>query len=177
VRIETMDVSSAPRGNQPSGLAALLGLFFLLCAVFALIVTLVEWWSEHGQATWPKATATLLEREVEEIGNPGEGSVWVLRCRVTFPALDASVRSWVRSRGSRSITDHARMVDWVNEHAGGSPIPIRWDPRNPERVIFNSDDVPLGGPRAPSDARLVALAGGFGLLSFGLSALLRARGR
>lgn len=66
------------------------------------------------------------------------------------------------------------MVDWINEHPAGSCIAIRWDPRNPARAVFDSLDIPLGGPRSPGDARIVALAVGLGVLALGLSALLRA---
>jgi hypothetical protein len=44
-----------------SGLAGLLGLFALLCAVFAGCVTISDWHSETTQARWPVVSA-LVER-------------------------------------------------------------------------------------------------------------------
>jgi hypothetical protein len=172
------DVTETPqrKGNPASGLIAVTGCLLLLGATVALPFTVADWWRERGQATWPQTRAVLDERDVANEESRASNTVWILRCRVHFDAGGRTFRSEIHSRGSREPAQLARMRDWAAAHEASGEIAIRYDPADPAHTIFDSADVPLGGPRSPGDASIVTLLGGVGLAALVLATALKAWG-
>ena len=76
-----------------------------------------------------------------------------------------------RSPGFPALED---LQQWVDAHPAGASIEVHYDPASPGTAALVVTDMPLGGPRAPGDLRLV---GGFAALSVLLLLIGRAGGR
>jgi hypothetical protein len=54
------------------------------------------------------------------------------------------------------------LEEWVDEHPPGTPIVVHYDPADHTKVVLVATDMPRGGPRTPSNTKLLEfLAGGF----------------
>jgi len=163
---------------RASGFAALLGLFALLCAVFAGCVTISDWYDETAQARWPVVSA-LVERAdvVASARTPkdGGGTVWKLHYRVRYEQNGESLMATLTSRPAFSETDAAKLQAWAAQHRKGSHIDVRVDPSQANQAAFASAELSDAIGRTRTDFILFAIAA---FASAGLLALakyLRAR--
>jgi uncharacterized protein DUF3592 len=152
------------------GLMALV-LLFGLCTVFASVVTVVQAWQERAQARWPEVTA-----RVEECGlrrtSTGRRENFYIRCRLSYVAGAEQYATNIYSRSvpSREVSQYppnqiAPFEEWVNDHPQGTPIIARYDPANPTKIVLVAAHMPGGGPRTPTNVKLLEfLAGSFLIL-------------
>jgi hypothetical protein len=81
--------SARPR-NTPAGVVGLFGLFAGLCAIFALVGTVVDWREEAAQARWPVVSALIEQSYVDSHRpKPHSAILWQLRYRVRYEAAAA----------------------------------------------------------------------------------------
>ena len=56
----------------------------------------------------------------------------------------------------------APFEKWVDEHPPGTPVVVRYDPAKHTKVVLVANYMPRGGPRTPSNVKLLEfLAGSF----------------
>jgi hypothetical protein len=155
---------------KASGIVLLLGLFAGLCSVFAGVATLVDWYSEATERSWPVISAVVDQAELHASPRgEGERTIWTLRYRVHY-VLDGTPHAAAPiSRAAFSWADAERLQDWAEQHGKGSEIEIRYDPSRDGRAAFASDEVSVN--RACGDFTLFAMfaAASFGLLALGWS--------
>jgi hypothetical protein len=144
------------------GIAAALGLFAGLCAIFAFIATAVQAWQEHAQAQWPEVTARVQRCAVGLYTHKPEN--YRIECHITYPAGAEEVATEVYSRttpaprrvlGQHPAAQVERMEDWVEEHPEGTPMVAHYDPANHRKAALVTTDMPLGGPRTPDNLKLL----------------------
>jgi uncharacterized protein DUF3592 len=143
-------------------LLGFMGLFAVLCTIFALLVTAAEAWVEHPQAQWPTATARV-QRCGLDIYTYGSNAYWI-DCSLSYTVHGEEIVSHVHSR---TIPDPRRVIwqypkgrfeqlqEWVDEHPEGTPIAVHYDPANYKKAVLVTTDMPLGGPRTPNNLKLL----------------------
>jgi len=157
-----MTTGSAPKTQLTwRGFVGLMGLFAGLCTIFALVVTVAEGWQEHRQAQWPAAVARIQGCGVDPTSS-GERSQII--CRLSYVVGGDEIVTKVYSRSipspktviweypSNSI---GRLEEWVDAHPEGTEIEVHYDPANHKKAALVATDMPLGGPRTPSNLRLL----------------------
>lgn len=169
------------------GLIGLMGLFAGLCAVFALVVTLAEGWREHTQAGWPQATARIQGCTVDHHeGFRGDSPRYTahIDCRISYLVGAEEIVTKVRSRSVPAPHPgywqyppaHIGLLqDWVDEHPGGSPIPVHYDPADHKNAVLIVTDMPYAGARTPNNLRLLAIAAIACVVLLTIARLLRPR--
>jgi hypothetical protein len=140
------DLSPAPtrRPTLGSGIAAVLGLFAGLCAIFAGVVTLIDFHAEVTQARWPMASAVVDRADVEATArgpDNGSGTRWNLRVRVRFEADGQARTATLAAPVAFSESEAEKLQAWAAEHPRGRPLYIRYDPSRPNRAIFASSEL------------------------------------
>jgi len=159
--------TGAPPKNQLTlqGLIGLMGLFFGLCTIFALVVTAAEAWRENTQAKWPEATARVQRCSVDPYSS-GRRASYRIQCRISYLVGDEEI---VTKVGSRSIPSPQRMIweyptgrldrmqEWAAAHPQGAAIAVHYDPANHKNAALVVTDMPLGGPRTPDNLKLLAI--------------------
>jgi hypothetical protein len=139
-----------------------LGVFSGLCAIFAFVVTSLQAWQEHTQAQWPEVTARVERCAVVLYTYKPEN--YRIDCRLTYAAgadtVAADVYSLTTPAPRRVIGKHPAaqvelMEDWVEEHPEGTPMVVHYDPANPKKAALVKTDMPRGGPRTPSNLKLL----------------------
>lgn len=170
--MENQAHNQPPQGRPltAQGVLRILAVFAGLCAVFALVVSIADAWREHAQQTWPEVTATVQRCSVDPYvpirGN--HAPVWTVQCRIAYRAGGEEVEGRIHSRSTTSGWggDVDSMRRWVTSHRSGSPIVVNYDPAEPKTVVLTRTDMPLGGPRTPTDLRLLLISSGASLLLF-----------
>lgn len=152
----------------------LAGCFLGLCTIFALIVTAFEASKEHAQAQWPEVTARIQSCTIRVSrrgysGTYDSGGSDHIRCRISYqvgaeePMADISSTS-VRAPNllNRQYPFAAvnELQTWVEAHPPGTPIEVRYDPNHHQKAVLVATDMPLGGPRTPSNLKLLAIFAG-----------------
>src|SRR5260370_28828658 len=117
---------AAPKPQmRGSGSAALFGLFFGLCAIFAGCVALSDWYGEITQGRWPLVSAVVERAEVvtwERDAEDGSRTSWHLKSRVQFE-VNGKLRSVTLTSSSFfSEADAERLQTWAEQHGNGSEI-------------------------------------------------------
>jgi hypothetical protein len=160
--------AGAPPKNQLTlqGFIGLLGLFFGLCTIFALVVTAAEAWRENAQAKWPAAKARIQRCGVDPYGS-GRRASYRIQCRISYLVGDEEI---VTKVGSRSIPSPQRMIweypsgrldrmeAWANGHPQGTAMAVHYDPANHKNAVLVVTDMPLGGPHTPDNLKLLTIA-------------------
>lgn len=145
--------------------ATLLGLFAGLCTVFALVVTIAEAWQEHKQAQWPEVSARIVQCGLHIYTHRRES--YRIDCSVSYRVGDEENVAHVYSRSTpaprRVIWQYPprqfkTLEEWIDAHPGGTPITVHYDPTSHGKAVLVVTDMPLGGPRTPSNLRLLAAA-------------------
>jgi hypothetical protein len=166
VRQEMTETATTPmmpwlRGARPA-LTWLL-ILFALCTAFGVVVTAMEAWQEHAQAAWPQVTATVDGSEMVKTGSaPWQ---YYIRCRLKFVAGTQPYLATIYSRNvpPPDVSQYppnqiAPFIDWVNAHPPGTPLPLRYDPAQPTKVVLVSGYMPGGGPHTPTNIKLTGYA-------------------
>jgi Protein of unknown function (DUF3592) len=163
------------------GRVGLLGLFAGLCTIFALIVTLIEGWREHAQAQWPEAAAHIENCGLHQTSS-GRRDSYYIDCRVGYVVGGDEFVTKVYSQSvpSREVWQYppnqiGPLEDWVNEHPQGTRVTVHYDPRNPKKAVLVMTDMPLGGPRTPSNMKLLEIAGASCLVLLTIARIMRPR--
>ena len=164
------------------GIAAVLGLFAGLCAIFAFVVTAAEAWQEHAQAQWPEVTARVQSCAVVLYTHKPEN--YRIACHITYPAGVDEVATEVyslttpsprRVLGQHPAAQVEQMDDWVEEHPGGTPIVVHYDPANHRKAALVTTDMPLGGPRTPNNLKLLEFFAVTSVLLLAIARITRLR--
>src|SRR5262249_50035925 len=131
-----------------------------------LVVTAGEGWQEHRQAGWPEAAARIQQCDVERYSHSrGENASWIIECRISYLVGPEEIVTKVRSRSmSGNRAGHweypsgriERRYEWVDTHPAGSPMAVHYDPDDHRKAALVQTDMPYGGPRTPSNLRLLA---------------------
>jgi hypothetical protein len=157
-----MTTGSTSKNPGWRGWVMLLGLFAGLCTVFALVVTAAEAWVEHTQAQWPQATARVQRCGLDIYIHKPE-SYWI-DCSLSYTVRGEEIVSHVHSRSTpaprRVIYQNPagqfeQLQVWVDEHPEGTPITVHYDPANHKKIVLVTTDMPRGGPRTPSNLKLL----------------------
>jgi hypothetical protein len=146
---------------RPSGLAGLFGLFAGLCAIFAACATLIDWHVEFTRSRWPVVSATLERADVvvaRRAPNDGGGRSWRLSARVRYEAGGKARTAVLTSRTVHSEQEALPLHSWAGQHRSGGQIDVRYDPRQPGRVVFASAEGPFAAGRIRTDLILFTLA-------------------
>jgi hypothetical protein len=160
-------------GMTPKGQLMWLGLTVLvvfsgLCTIFASVVTLAQAWQEHAQARWPEVT-TNVERCGLDRTSSGRREKYYIHCRLSYAiaAEQNAANIYSSNVPSPDIWQYPPnqirpLQAWVDEHTQGTPIIVHYDPADHSKVVLVAADMPLGGPRTPSNIKLLeVLAGSF----------------
>jgi hypothetical protein len=160
-------------GMTPKGQLMWLGLTVLvvfsgLCTIFASVVTLAQAWQEHAQARWPEVT-THVERCGLDRTSSGRREKYYIHCRLSYAiaAEQNAANIYSSNVPSPDIWQYPPnqirpLQAWVDEHTQGTPIIVHYDPADHSKVVLVAADMPLGGPRTPSNIKLLeVLAGSF----------------
>ena len=153
-------------------ISAVLVLFLGLCTLFALVATCVQAWQEHAQSQWPQAMATV-DRCGLRPSSSKKRHLYYIRCSLRyelgFEQLSARVSSASvppRDVGQYPPNQMGPLEDWISGHPSGTPIAIRYDPSNHQKIVLASNDMPpRPGPKTPYNLKLLA-AFGTGFLVF-----------
>src|SRR5215470_16610871 len=152
------------------GVMGLLGLFAGLCTIFALVVSIAESWQEHQRAKWPQATARIQRCGVDQHeGFRGDSPRYTARitCRISYLVGNEEIITKISSRSVPSphtgywqypTANIGSLQEWVDQHKVGSPIVVHYDPADHKHVVLTSTDMPFGGPRTPSNLKLLSIA-------------------
>ena len=138
--------------------------FLGLCTLFALVVTAGQAWQEHTQSRWPRATAHIDKCSLDRTSF-GNRERYHIRCRLDYAVGTEQNAATVYSAYAPSPeiwqyppNQIAPLETWMDEHPSGTPIAIRYDPSNHRRASLDSDYMPPhGGPRTPSNLKLLAV--------------------
>jgi len=162
-----MTTEAAPNSKLTlQGFVGLMGVFFGLCTIFALLVTAAEAWQEHRQAQWPEATARIQRCSVETHYSQRREYVQI-ECRISYLVGNEEIVTHVRSRSTassrRALWEYpaeqaGRMQEWVDAHRQGALTAVHYDPANHKNAALVATDMPLGGPRTPSNLKLLTIA-------------------
>jgi hypothetical protein len=69
----------------------------------------------------------------------------------------------------------APFEKWVDAHPQGTPIVVRYDPANHKKVVLVATDMPRGGPRTPSNMKLLEFCAGSFLVLLTIARITRPR--
>jgi len=147
------------------GILMLLGGFAGLCTLFALIATALGAWQEHREAQWPQTTARV-EKCRLRAASSRRGSGYYIDCVLSYEVGEGKYRARVHSASvpapDRVIWQYPprqfeRLEEWVDAHPEGTPIVVHYDPANPGKVALVVTDMPGGGPRTPSNLRVLGV--------------------
>jgi len=174
--------------NQPKwrGFVMLLfgffGLTAALCTVFALVVTVIQAWTEHSEAQWPTATAHI-QRCGLDIYRHRTQSYWI-DCSVTYTVRGEDIVSQVHSRSTpapgRVIWQYPAgqfdgMQEWVNRHPEGTSMVVHYDPANRSKAVLVMTDMPIGGPQTPNNLKLLEAFAALSVVLLTLARIARPR--
>ena len=149
-----------------------MGCFAALCTIFAFVVTVLEAWQEHAQAQWPEVTARIqkcvvsVSRKSRQRASENRGGYYYIDCRITYLIGTEEIATRVLSRSAPAPNVLTRnnpwaIVDqlqsWVEEHPQGSQIAVHYNPTNHRQAVPGRTDMPLGGPRTPSNIKLLGI--------------------
>jgi hypothetical protein len=156
--------------------------FFGLCTMFALVVTVAQAWQEHLQARWPEVTARVDDCGLTRTSSNGSRKLYI-RCRLSYAVGPEQHAADLYSSNvpAPEIWQYppnqmAPLEEWVNDHPEGTPIDVQYDPANHANVVLSADFMPpLGGPRTPHNLKLLEVCAGSFLVLLTIARLTRPR--
>jgi hypothetical protein len=164
------------------GIAAMLGFFCGLCAVFALVVTSAQAWQEHAQSQWPEVPARVQKCALVLYSYKAES--YRIECRISYVLGADEVATKIYSRptpaprrvlGPHPAAQVEQMEDWINEHSEGTLIVVRYDPASHTKAILATTDMPLAGPQTPNNLKLLGFFAAACVLLLTISRFTRLR--
>lgn len=157
--------------TTPKGPLVWLGLNVLvllsgLCTIFGLVVTAAEAWQEHAQARWPEAMARVESCGLDQTST-GRRQMYYIHCRLSYAVGNKQNLANVFSRNAPSSeiwqyppNQLAPLEEWVDEHPPGTPMAVALRSRPPHESSAGGDRHARGGPRTPSNLKLLEALGG-----------------
>jgi Protein of unknown function (DUF3592) len=157
------NLSASPTAGptRASAFTRLSGLFAGLCAVFAALVTVADWYDETMRARWPVVSATVERADVAlsyRTKSDGGGKLWNLRVHVRYDADGGGRTATLTSRTVYSEEQAATLRSWAAQYRKGSHIEIRYDPSRQDRAVATSSEGPLAANRTRTDLILLVFA-------------------
>lgn len=157
-----------PIGRLTRLVLGVLVLLFGLCTIFVSVVTGIQAWQEHAQARWPEVTARVDTCDLNRTSSDGERKFYI-QCRLIYAVGTEQNAANVFSTNvpAPEVWQYppnqiAPFEEWVDEHPQGTPINARYDPAHHAKAVLVATDMPHGGPRTPSNLKLLEVcAGGF----------------
>jgi hypothetical protein len=156
-------------------------LFLGLCTVFASVVTVAQAWQEHLQARWPEVAARVDECGLQR-SSSGRREKFHIRCRLKYAvgAEQYATNIYSRNVPSPEIWQYppnqiAPFEEWVNNHPPGKSIVVRYDPAKHTKVVLVATNMPGGGPRTPSNVKLLEVCAGSFLVLLTIARITRPR--
>jgi Protein of unknown function (DUF3592) len=156
-------------------------LLFGLCTVFAGVVTVAEAWQEHVQAQWPEVAARVDECGLQRTSS-GRREKFHIRCRLSYAVGTEQYATNIYSSSvpSPEIWQYppnqiAPFEERVNNHPPGTSIDMRYDPAKHTKVVLVATDMPGGGPRTPSNVKLLEVCAGSFLVLLAIARITRPR--
>jgi hypothetical protein len=143
-----------------------MAVFTGLCTIFAFVVTVAEGWQEHAQAQWPEATARIQRCSVDPTSSRRRTRDYIV-CRLSYVVGAEEIVTKIYSRSVPSSgsalwqyppNQTGRLQEWVDEHPAATPIVLDYDPANHKKAALVETDMPMGGPRTPSNLKLLGIA-------------------
>ena len=176
-----MTTGTAPKGQLLwLGLMALVALLGL-CTIFVSVVTAAQAWQEHAQARWPGVTARVDICGLDRTSS-GRREKFYIHCRLSYAvgAEQNATNVYSSNVPSREIWQYppnqiAPFQEWVDEHPQGTPIVVRYNPADHTKVVLVATDMPRGGPRTPSNLKLLEVCAGSFLVLLTIARLTRPR--
>lgn len=161
---------------RASGFARLFGLFAGICAAFAALVTVADWYDETTQARWPVVSATVERADVavsRHRKRDGGGKLW--KCTSgTTPTGEGRTATLI-SRTVYSEEQAETLRSWAAKYRKGSHVEIRYDPSRQDRAVATSSEGPLAANRTRTDLILLVFAAIASAALLKLAKVLRAR--
>lgn len=166
-RAEVMMERTAKHQLMWMGLMVLV-VFSGLCTIFVLVLTTIQAWQERTQARWPEVTA-----HVERCGltrtSTGRRRMRYIDCRLSYlvGAEEQATNIYSTIVPPPEVWQYppnqiAPFERWVDEHPPGTPITVQYDPNHHSKIVLAGAYMPRGGPRTPSNVKLLGvMAGGF----------------
>jgi hypothetical protein len=156
-------------------------LFSGLCTVFAAVVTAAIAWTEHAEAQWPQVTARVDQCGLDETPT-GEREMYYIRCRLIYEVGAEQNMATVDSVNvpSRAVWQYppnqiGPLEDWIAEHPPGTPIVVHYDPDHHTKAVLVATDMPRGGPRTPSNVKLLKVCAGSFVILLTIARITRPR--
>jgi hypothetical protein len=143
-------------------IVALLGLFAVLCTIFALVVTAAEAWQTHARAQWPETIARVDQCYLHQTST-GRRSQYYIDCRLSYAVGAQQMATHVYSANvpSREVPQYppnqiGPLEDWVGKHPPGTEMVARYNPAKPSKIVLVATDMPrAGGPHTASNLKLL----------------------
>jgi hypothetical protein len=155
--------------------------FLALCTVFASIVTVAQAWQEHLQARWPEVTARVDKSGLNRTST-GRREKFYIRCRLNYAVGSEQHAANIYSSNvpSPEIWQYppnqiAPFQEWVNDHPQGTPIVVRYDPADHTKIVLVAANMPGGGPRTPTNVKLLEFLAGSFLILLTIARIARPR--
>ena len=175
-----MTEDTTRRGVRWRGVAALLGALAGLCAVFALVVTAAEAWQEHAQAQWPEMTARV-ERCSLHQSSTGRRNRYYVDCRLSYAVGTEQIAAHVYSASvpSREVPQYppdqiGPLEDWVDKHPPGTPMVVRYNPAQHNKMVLVVTDMPCaGGPHTANNLKLLGFFAASSVLLLAIARIWR----
>ena len=163
-----MTTETLPKGRLLRAGVMVLVAFLGLCTIFVTVVTVAQAWQEHAEARWPEATARVDRCSLDRTSSNG-GRKFDIRCRLSYAvgAEQNATNIYSINVPAPEVQQYPRnqiapFEEWVNNHPPGKSIVVRYDPANHKKVVLVATDMPGGGPRTPSNVKILEVcAGGF----------------
>ena len=158
-----MAIKGATKNQVPwRGFAAILGVFAGLCTIFALAVTAAEAWQEHAQAQWLETTARV-DRCYLHQTSTGRRNRYYIDCRLIYAVGTEQIAAHVYSANvpSREVPQYppdqiGPLEDWVDKHPPGTPMVVRYNPAQHNKMVLVATDMPrAGGPHTANNLKLL----------------------
>jgi hypothetical protein len=147
------------------GVVALLALSGL-CTVFVGVITAVQAWQEHGQETWPAATAWVEKCYLRQSSTRNRDWYYI-SCRLSYQAGFEQLEANISSGQSVRWPSTGPLQEWIDAHPAGSEVAVRYDPSNHKKIVLAPPYMPGRGPHTADNVKfLLVCAGSFAVLLF-----------
>jgi hypothetical protein len=175
-----MTTEAVPKGQWMYVGLAVLVVFSGLCTIFASVVTAAQAWQEHAQARWPEVTARVDTCGLDQTSSGPR--TYYIHCRLSYAvgAEQNAANVYSTNVPPAEVWQYppnqiAPFAEWVEAHPQGTPIVVRYDPANHKKVVLVATDMPRGGPRTPSNMKLLEFCAGSFLVLLTIARITRPR--
>jgi hypothetical protein len=175
-----MTTGTAPKVQLMRLVLGVLVVFSALCTIFVLVVTAAQAWQEHAQAGWPEVTARVDGCGLDQTSSGPRR--YYIDCRLSYAVGAEQNVTNVYSLnvpspeiGQYPPNQIAPFEEWVDEHPQGTPIVVRYDPADHRKAVLVATDMPRGGPRTPSNVKLLEVCAGSFLVLLTIARITRPR--